>query len=212
MKRQGAWVLLVLPLFLGLLPGCPWSPEKTVKPPDVVSKYLAQSSPGNVMENLRTAYMERNLDEYKKLFAADFTFVFAPADATDPDNPTPTQWSGAEEFTSTENMFRDDLVEKIELEYGSLGVAEPDSANWGAGAWKMKIDGVNLAVRTRNEQNEPLTYLVPGTTEVFFFREDKNTPASDGRPTWFIFRWEDQPIGAHKTETNSWGQVKNHYK
>jgi hypothetical protein len=46
---------------------------------------------------------------------------------------------------------------------------------------------------------------------MFFFVEEPTRLASDGKPTWFIFRWEDQPIGTGKSGRRSWGQIKNIY-
>lgn len=200
MNRKKAWITaILLPLALGSLVGCPWTPGKNLVIPIDPGKYLPQSSMVNVLANLKTAYEDRNIDQYKKLFSDDYTFVFSPADASDQDDPTPAQWGKEEEFTSTENMFRNELVEKITLDYVAGVPERADTVAYGRGAWKMKVDSANLAVSTRNEAGEALIYQVPGTLEMFFFREEPSKPAADGRPSWFIFRWEDQPIGAAKS-------------
>jgi hypothetical protein len=74
------------------------------------------------------------------------------------------------------------------------------------------MDQANLQIYTRKPDGTLLTLLVDGATEVFFLVEEPTRLASDGKPTWFIFRWEDQPIGTRKTETTSWGQVKNIFR
>jgi hypothetical protein len=195
MKRANALILLSLPLALGFLVGCPWSPAPGIKTPDPRTKILAQSSAVNVLANLKTAYEAKNIEEYLKLFSSDFIFVFNPADADNPTNPTPPQWGLAQESTSTTNMFSDDRVDTITLDFQENPV-EPDSVEHGAGTWKMRVYEAFLQVNTRNENNELLTYQVPGTTQMFYFREVPGVLATDGKPTWYIFRWEDQPIGA----------------
>jgi hypothetical protein len=196
MKHRRAWIAAILPLVLGSLVGCPWSPGKNPVIPPPVSKYLPQSSMVNVLANLKTAYEDRHLEEYKKLFSQDYAFVFSPADYGNPDDPTPQQWGRDEEFTSTENMFHNELVDKITLDYVAGVPERADTLMYPGRTWKMKVDNANLQVSTRNAEGEQLIYQVPGTTEMFFFREVLTTLASDGRPTWYIFRWEDQPIGA----------------
>jgi hypothetical protein len=182
--------------------------------PPPVSNYLPQTSPQNVVANLQMAYGERNIDEYRKLFTEDFIFVFNPADPVDPDHPSPPQWSLTDELSSTQNMFADELVTKIELSSYSFGVPERvDSLDYRPRASKVRVDQVNLQVYTRKEDGTLLTLLVEGATEVFFFVEKPSEPSPvDGRPTWYIFRWEDQPIGGMKSDRGSWGQLKNLYR
>jgi hypothetical protein len=208
MKHNRPWFNLILPLAvgflaIGFLAGCPWSPAPDNKPPLVVTNIVPQTSPANVLANLQTAYAERKIDEYRKLFAEDFIFVFNPADPVDPDHPNPAQWGLAEELSVTENMFADELVSKIELSSYSLGAAERvDSLYYGPRAWKVRVDQANLQVYTRKLDGTLLTLLVEGATEVFFFREEPTKPSPvDGRPTWYVIRWEDQPIGGKPRPT-----------
>jgi hypothetical protein len=186
---------------IGLLTGCPWSPKKTVTTPVTPSDYLPQTSPANVLQNLQTSYKNRNIDEYTKLFATDFTFVFNPLDPEVPDHPNPPSWGLVDEIEATKNMFTNELVTKIELTSYVLGVPEKaDSLYYGPRAWKVQVNEANLQVATRTADGDLLTYLVQGTTEVFFFREEPTKPI-EGRPTWYIFRWEDQPIGTKVAST-----------
>jgi hypothetical protein len=63
---------------------CGCTDDKKLVPPPQPSKYLEQSSPANVLANLRTAYEERDCAEYAKLVDPEFVFVFNPEDANDP--------------------------------------------------------------------------------------------------------------------------------
>jgi hypothetical protein len=79
----------------GLIGGC--RDSKTIVPPPILPDPLPQSSPANCLENLETASNDRNFDEYVKLFAGDFTFVFSQADWTRPGSPTPKNWGGGKD-------------------------------------------------------------------------------------------------------------------
>lgn len=202
----------VLPAILALVmatAGC--KDEKKLTPPPPASAYLAQSSAANVLANLKTAYEQQSLVEYRKLFADDFTFIFCPYDA-EGDDPTPAQWNLADELSSTQHMFLDSLVSRIELTSYVLGVpARADSEYYGPRTWKVRVDQAKLQVWIQTPNGEPLIYLVDGTTELFFFREDVTTPASDGKPAWLIFRWEDQPAHGGKVPWTTWGRIKASY-
>jgi hypothetical protein len=204
--------MAVLMAFLALTvvaTGC--KNEKKLTPPPA-SEYLAQSSAANVLANLQKAYGNRDIDEYRKLLTEDFVFVFNPTDPVDPNHPHPAGWGLVEELRATEHMFTDTLVTKIELSSYRLGVPErADSIEYRPRAWRARVDHANLQVYTRKRDGTLLTLLVDGATERFFLVEEPTTPASDGNPTWYIFRWEDQPIGTGKVENKSWGQIKNAY-
>ncbi len=180
----------------------------TTRSVTVSDRYLPPTSPANVLANLQAAYADRNIGQYRKLFTEDFTFVFNPLDPEDPDHPTPASWGLVDELEATQNMFEDELVHEVELTGYRMGVPQAaDSVFYGPHAWKVRVDETNLQVATRTPDGDLLTLVVQGTTEMFFFREDPTRPI-DGHPTWFIFRWEDQPIGSVKTESKSWGQLK----
>jgi hypothetical protein len=139
--------------------------EKKLTPPPAESNYLAQSSAANVLANLQRAYGERNIDQYRKLFTDDFIFVFNPADPIDPAHPSPPQWGLADELGSTEHMFTDTQVTKIELSSYVLGVpARVDSNDYRPRAWKVRVNQANLQVYTRKPNGELLTLLVDGAT------------------------------------------------
>jgi hypothetical protein len=198
-RRTGA-LLLLLPLAGLLAVGCPFAPTKTHDGVVVPPQYLPQSSAANCMENLKTAYNDRNFDEYIKLFASDFTFVFSQADWSRPDNPTPKNWGFNEEQTSTQNMFTDDTVQKIELSY----VVNPvnDSSDEFPATWKIVQDKINLRLTTLKEDGTTLVLLVDAANDAFYFKEYADETASDGKPLWRIWRWEDEPLGGKMLAMN----------
>jgi hypothetical protein len=68
----------------------------------------------------------------------------------------------------------------------------------------VRVDQVNLRVHIRKPDGTLLTLLVDGATEKFFLVEEPTRLASDGKPTWYIFRWEDQPIESGKNQMPGW--------
>lgn len=192
MRHMRLGFLLLVPALLVVLTGCPWDPDKGDNPDPDPTIYLPQSAPANCLENLITAYVDRNLDEYLKLFSEDFTFVFSPDDISqDPD--IPVQWGLAEEQESTENMFTSDIVDEIELNF-TQSVADSAGDEF-PGTWKAIVSEVELRVFTRTEDGEPLTLKVSDGFATFYFKEFPEETASDGKTLWRIWRWEDQPIG-----------------
>lgn len=192
MKRSKLLSILGLPVLAFALCGCPFDPKKDDKPPDPPVTYLPQDSARNVLQNLMQAYEERNLEQYLKLFADDFTFVFNPLDVIDPENPTPPQWGLAEEQESTDNMFRNELVDKIELDYQYTDPVNSDDEY--ADTWKVNVTQVFLRVHTRNPEGETLIYEVNSGFATFYFKIYEDEPLENGNPKWKVWQWEDQPI------------------
>ncbi len=171
--------------------GCVFSPKKTK--PEETSEWLPQSSPAYCLANLQNAYLKRSFNEYLKLFATDFTFVFSPADVGDPVDPTPASWGLDEERDTHEKMFSSDLLDRIQLSFEQDAAEEsndefPDT-------WKVNVHEINLILDTRKENNEVWIYKVVDGQATFYFKQYPNEKASDGRPLFRIWRWEDQPIG-----------------
>ena len=88
--RVSARVIAALAV-LGLS-GCPFTPDQdddNHKPPPV--QFRPRTSPENLLENLKAAYQERNVDEYDSLLADDFDFIFCPYDQAQPNIPEPVK-------------------------------------------------------------------------------------------------------------------------
>jgi hypothetical protein len=191
-QRVSAFLPLAAFLLAGLC-GCPFSPKNNpIPPPPPITKYLEQSSAENVLANLRTAYEDREYLEYEKLFSRDYIFVFNPEDVGDEDNPTPAQWPREDEMDSARNLFADDRVELITLDW-SPGALETHETY----GWKVRVDEVNLNVNTRNENGDLWIYQVRGSYQIFYFREEDATLPS-GRKKWTCTLWEDSPLGLLK--------------
>lgn len=190
MKRAGTAALFILPWTFLVLCGCPWSPpDKPPLPPP--EEYLPQSSAVNCLENLKTAYVRRNFDEYEKLFSTDFTFQFNPRDIGGQD-PTPAFWGLAEEKEAAEGLFSNEVVDQIELDYALDPMENSDDEK--PGTWKILAKNIRLTIHTRNPDGEAVQLQVPGDVNTFYFKEYPEETASDGRTLWRIYWWNDEPI------------------
>jgi hypothetical protein len=192
MKQSKTRALLILPVAVVLLSGCPFAPKP--KPPqDGQSKYFPQSSAAYCLNNLRQAYVDRGIDEYSKLFPEDFTFVFNPLDVSSTTNPTPIQWGLVDERDSADNMFSSELVERITLTFDQDPAVQSDDEF--PGTWKVQAKNVRLQVDTRKEDGSQLTLLLENGKETYYFKEYSSERATDGGNLWRIWRWSDEPIG-----------------
>jgi hypothetical protein len=209
-------VLLCAALLGSFLGGCD-EKQKVTPPPPPGIEYIEQSSALNVLANFKTAYEERDYAGYERLFASEYIFVFNPLDLGDPDNPSPAQWSRADEMSSAENLLeKDDAVEAITLSW-SVGDVQADDDS----GWKIRVDEVNLSVNTRDEQGQLWIYQAKGSYQVFYFREEPTNPTPSGKKRWTITKWEDSPVGllgrtaagsfAPRVQETTWGQIKHLY-
>lgn len=135
-------------LAFAVAPGC--DDESTAPPPPPL--YVEHSSPANVLTNLRRSYEQRYLDEYDKLFSQDFIFVFNPADARDPDDPTPQQWGRREEMTATSKLFQSDRVEVVVLSWDPGEAERSDDVI--PGSWRVRVREVDLEIREKQRQRD----------------------------------------------------------
>jgi hypothetical protein len=215
LRRSYAWRRFVLLGLLALLLGGGGCREKKCCAPPQQPRYPDQSSPGACLTILKKTYSERNdIDEYAKLFTADYTFVFSPNDATGP-NPTPAQWGLPEELESTGNMFASQLITAISL---SFITGSPVASDLFPGTWKVEMTSIELRLETRKPDGSPLTVLVTNGHCTFYFKEFPGELTPSG-PTWRIWRWEDQGLNptlltagfGMGRQRSSWGSIKNLY-
>jgi hypothetical protein len=195
------WSLLVLPVLLLLMAGCPFSPEKDPKPPvdPVDPDYVANTSITNVLANLKTVYNKHNnIEQYKALLDESYQYIFDPQDVGT--NGIPEAWGKADDVVSAEHLFRSDpnadgyKMEQISLNFlpGSDVVSEVEPA------WrKVTLTQITLLVDTRHKDNgDPLRYEVIGDQADIHFLQTNDTDPTSGARIWKIVYWVDKPIGA----------------
>lgn len=175
--------------------------------------------PSDVLKDLQIAYKGRNIAEYAKLLADDFTFCF------DPDmRPAAPQscWDRAADSTATARLFTaTDISDiRITLTYaGDMPVNEPGKEKWR----RIRVTDTFLEVDRPPPVGEVITYRVDGDRQDFYFRKGRN-PAdtlatSPTAKEWFLVAWNDlgRLNGSAATsaagpkpavETTTWGSVK----
>jgi hypothetical protein len=204
----GLALVCIAALFLAAPIGC--GKKDPVKP--APTNYLPQSSLTNAVRNLRQAYLDRNLQEYRKLFSSDFTYVFNPVDVQDPRQPSPPpSWYYDEECAAAESLFVADLVDSIDVNFDLSQETNADLEH--PGTWKLFAQNVRLSVDTHTADGSWLTLQTPGDVIVTFYgkQDTLGARASDGKPLWRIWRWEDQAVESGmkaEIETWTWGSIK----
>ena len=191
-------VAVAAPLWVTGLAGCPFSPSKGgTKPDPVPSNYLPQTSITNVLANLKTAYTEKNYNEYIKLLDPSFAYNFAPEDVGQ--NDIPATWGFADETASTENMFSGHpnqdgyRAEGITLTF-EPGVPQPDPDEM-PGTTLVVLSSVFLTVEGRHETTADLLYYeVEGDHADLYFKQTDEVDSGTGLKIWKIARWDDKPI------------------
>lgn len=165
--------------------GCPPSGD----PGAFVSPRL---NPGDVLKNLQLAYKQRNIAEYARLLADDFTFCFDPA--TRPEN-VPECWDRAADSTATARLFAAVDVSdiRIVLTYGSdVPVSEPGKEKWRF----IRITDTFLEIDKVPATGEVITFRVDGDRQDFYLRRGRNPAdtlaASPTSKEWFLVAWYDR--------------------
>jgi len=206
--RKCGPILLVLCLPLAVSCG-----EKKSTKPLVDPNYRPQSSPANVLANLRQAYVDRNETAYAKLFAPEFLFYFDEWDVNNPNNPTPPSWSLTDELESMHNMFTASLIDRIELSFVQ-DTATPATGEM-EGTSRVLMHEIFLRLDTRKPDGSPLQQVVNSGLACFYLKEYPGETAEDGAAIWRIVRWDDQGLGTlfrSRSENGSWGSIKSLYR
>ena len=197
MKRM--IILLAVALFL---PGC----GDTSTAPVNSDKYYESdlSIPENLLKNLVTSYERREIDQYSKLLAQDFTFKFQPGPGAD---TFPDGLSLAQDVLFTGNMFKSDDV--VEIRLGMIWGLPHDQIWLGEQVSRIQLIDLHLDV----EKTGSLILRVVGDPQDFYFRLGKETLGEDPS-RYYIVGWQDvgspsAPAGlSPAVESITWGSIK----
>ena len=178
-------------------------------PDEVEDLYKLRTSPENVLYNLKTAYVDMNLDECIDCLAEEFEFHLNPDDiGMDPG--LPVSWGKQDEEDIHENMFAEDSdVDQILLTLTNVhrtvipGPEPGDPPTW---EYKESID-LRVAVTTGD-----ITYLATADQE-FTLRIDPLEVGPEGETLWEIVEWHDidsyGPKDPNRSgEDSSWSGIK----
>jgi hypothetical protein len=161
-----------------------------------VEVYLAQTSPANVLENLRRAYRNQNDEVYADQLATDFLFYFDPD--TRSEKQLPEFWNKTQDSTQTYLLFESDQVSDIRIELTYIRESQPVN-EVGREHWELiNVTDETLEVDLKPEvgQDEGVTLLVEGQIHKFYFRrgrtEADTAAASPTSKNYYIVEWRDQ--------------------
>lgn len=213
-------VLMLLAALALTLSGCwnPFAPDEGDPVPIPPADYHERLTPGDVIHNLKTAYVYKNADEYLDCLSEDFIFFPSPADLQDPNNTMPDEWYKPDEQAMHISMFTgDDAVESITLTLTDITI-EHDEGEPGNPLDDIYIyvEAVDLMVNLYGDQS----YLATAPSE-YWFRVDTDQSGEDGEIWWEIYMWFDREDarssgdGARQdpnVERVSLGQLKHLFK
>ena len=173
-------------------------------PDEVEDLYKLRTSPENVLYNLKTAYVDMNLDEYIDCLAEEFEFHVNPRDSGDPYWDIPETWNKAVEETIHRRMFADDAdVERVTLTLTST------SKEWNASddLWRY-TEAPDLRITVTGD----LTFLAT-SDQLFVLAIDEDRGDSDGEELWEIVEWHDLEEEWHRLgEDSTWSSIKWLYR
>jgi len=182
------WKILLITILLTLA-GCDIFQVRDPEiPTDTRSGYIVPVQPGDVIQNLITAFRERNVNDYRKNFAegppiVDQVFYFVPSGNVV--SSFPSEWFISEEFQYFNNLISSTPDVPINLSFtGEQFDIQADSAIYSA--------GYSLSVPVQNADSQ------------IFEGSLKFTMTIDNNSTWVIYFWEDIAL----PEKNSWSELK----
>ena len=129
------------------------------------------TAPAEILDCLEAAYSDRDIAALEQLLADDYAFHYGGA----------RSWDKEAEMSSSENMFRSELVVSLDLELTAPTVTPGDEP----GEWWLENVETRLVVRARDKDGEPQEYTVQGNGHRFGVRE------VTGPARFQVFSWFD---------------------
>ena len=176
-----------------------------------LSEPSRRTSPDDVINQLKTAYVAMDTLNYLDCLSEDFSFFTNEGDQQDPQDPLPEQWYKLDERTMHRNMFTGpDAVESITLTLTDItrNYVEGDPDDPMDDTW-IYLESVDLLVNLYGNQ----AYLATGPSE-FWLGVDQDETGPYGELMWEVYMWfELSGSGrgdvAGRVEDASWGGIKS---
>jgi hypothetical protein len=200
---------LAICLVIGLT-GCPFSPDKDDTKDPVVDPFKANTSPENLLLNLRQAYIDSDIEEFSDLLDVNYEFKFSEEDQGQPG--TPLGLTKDEEIAIHTNMFSD-MVDKLELEFEfdpmSLLFDDVATTVLTDSIFTLDVTSVQLTLKGRlpgQPDMTPVTWQLDNGSQIFWFHKmdpdgtmgDDAIDSESGDPLWTIIGWEETTISGGK--------------
>lgn len=200
MRQKSLLIAAAITLLAVLAWGCGEDPDCVTCHHEVLPKYLPQTSPENVVNNLAASYERREIDQYGVLLDPQFIFKFQTADI--PSDLERDYWNRDEDSTGTGALFSAaNEVNAIYVDLGaftvedSIRVDQPDVK-------RIRLTHVKLEVELSNGA----TLLVQGDIQDMYFRRG-NAAAGTDSTKWYLLEWRDQSGGGLKPTSGTWGRA-----
>ncbi len=188
---------LMLPVLLLTLTACPFSPDHggPIDPkPD--PDYKPRISISNVLDNLKTSYNLKNIEEIQGPPARILYLCFRSSGRGAARHPgvmgKPDDILSAEHLFNREpnaDGYRMDSI-TLSFEHG-IDVVSPVDPTWR----KVTLSQIQLLIDTRHATNgDQLRYEVLGDEAYIHFIQTDEIDPESGSKLWQIIYWEDRPV------------------
>ncbi|NNF08567.1 MAG: hypothetical protein HKN21_17530 [Candidatus Eisenbacteria bacterium] len=197
MKASTAFFAVLTFIFLSCSPSSEPAMEEE-------SPYLGDYSViENLLEDLQTSWIRREIDRYADLLSEDFVFVFQEDDA---DGIPDGYWNKDEDVLAVKRIFDSPQVTAIRTQ---LAYGQPEDNQ----TTKIREENATLITVTNTFLDVDLdggetTLRVQGDTQLFFFQMGDEAQGEDPS-RWYIVEWQD--LGSNTlavVETTTWGGIK----
>ena len=179
-----------------------------------LSEPSRRTSPDEVIDQLRAAYIFMDLEDYLDCLSEDFEFYPSDADVQDPVQDIPPVWYKSDERTMHENMFG----ESSNVEYISLTLTTTDVDHDTGVDPEDPLDDIYVHTEDVDLRVNlcDLTFLVTQPSR-FHLRVDQDEEGPYGEIMWEIHEWYDlgdegRGAVAGRVEDETWGSVKALYR
>ena len=209
-RVRGCAALFLLGLLAWGTGGCwnPFAPDPGDPPVDPPSWEL-RDTPQHVLDNLITAYKNKNAERYLDCLAEDFIFFLNPDEVAEHPELEPGYWGKAEERVVHEGMFGDGELhaDRVTLTLSLVGNPISIEPIPGEIHWQYQ-EAVDLSVYVGDMQ-----YWATAPS-MFEFRIDQDQVGPNGETLWEIIYWYDlEPrrqdiVTADDVESISFGRAK----
>jgi hypothetical protein len=181
-----------------------------------------QTSPQSTLRLLEWSYNHQSLEYYRRLFTADFRFVFSDLDTSGAVYRA-VPWTREDELISTAHLFADaaDVLLTLDRNFGLSADTRPGKDP----RWHKTIT-TQLFLRVQLEDGHAEN--VTGSAKFYFVRGDSalipdDLQAPPDSTVWYIDRWEDltaqggssglrrpsvSPSRALPSRSTTWGWLK----
>ncbi len=191
LKKYGA--LLATATLVASLSACLLDPKEPpappTKPPPII-EFQDLTEKAHVLNNLVASYLQRDINEYKRILDLDYyQFFFSDGDVT---NGLPSEgWDKTQDELATTNLLNrsssapnriitiDLNVERSNLIWVELAADPPLTETW----WSVTTN-YSFTFKTAND----ISYITSGSPRAQFIVRDAGTVDD---PQWRLVRWRD---------------------